>query len=391
MINMKILFITGSRGEYGYIRPIIKKIQNTDNITYEVLVTNMHLLSKFGNSKDEFIKDNIKIDYEIYNTLDGYNNITMAKSLGIFLLQFPEILSLSHPDIILIAGDRGEHLMTAITASHMNIPVAHIQAGEKSGNIDGNIRHAITKIAHIHFCSNIDAYNRVIKLGEEPFRVFNTGAPLIDELIDPNFIQKDIRDILGLPKCKDIFLIVNHSISEESEKAGYQMQEVLNAVYRFDDNILKIFIMPNSDAGSLKVREKLAKIGSNNLDGDTFNNSIIYYNLSRINYINLLRISKVMIGNSSSGIMEAPTFKLPAVNIGRRQIGRYQAPNVINVTNYDENDIFNAIEKAYSHDFRKTLSKIENPYGNSCASEKIINIIKNLDISTKLLNKNITY
>ena len=378
----KILFIAGSRGEYGYIRPIINKIKTIESLDYEVLVTNMHLLPKFGNTKNDFIKDNININYEIYNTLDGYNNITMVKSLGIFLLQIPEILDKSKPDFILISGDRGEQFMSVIAASHMNIPVIHIQAGEKSGNIDGIVRHSITKLAHIHLCSNQDAYERVIKLGEEKFRVFNTGAPLIDELIDPNFVLNNIREILKIKKNKDIFLIINHSISEESDISGKQMNEILEAINKFDD-VIKIFIMPNSDAGSLNIREKLSKIDSSD--------NIIFYNLSRIQYINLLRISSVMIGNSSSGIMEAPTFKLPVVNIGRRQIGRFQAKNVINIEEYEQNLIYKGIKKAITKEFKYTLNNIKNPYGDSNATDKIIDIIQNIEVSTKLLNKNITY
>ena len=378
----KILFIAGSRGEYGYIRPIINKIKTIESLDYEVLVTNMHLLPKFGNTKNDFIKDNININYEIYNTLDGYNNITMVKSLGIFLLQIPEILDKSKPDFILISGDRGEQFMSVIAASHMNIPVIHIQAGEKSGNIDGIVRHSITKLAHIHLCSNQDAYEKVIKLGEEKFRVFNTGAPLIDELIDPNFVLNNIREILKIKKNKDIFLIINHSISEESDISGKQMNEILEAINKFDD-VIKIFIMPNSDAGSLNIREKLSKIDSSD--------NIIFYNLSRIQYINLLRISSVMIGNSSSGIMEAPTFKLPVVNIGRRQIGRFQAKNVINIEEYEQNLIYKGIKKAYTKEFKDTLNNIKNPYGDSNATDKIIDIIQNIEVSTELLNKNITY
>ena len=273
----KILFISGSRGEYGYIRPLIKEIMKDDNVEYEVLVTNMHLLEKFGKTADNFNKDNIQVHHNIYNTLDGYNNITMVKSLGIFLLQIPEILNLSKPDIVLIAGDRGEQLMAAIAATHMNIVVAHIQAGEKSGNIDGQVRHSITKLAHIHFCSNKDAYDRVIKLGEEPFRVFNTGAPLIDELLDPNFLVPNIRKNLNINNSKNIFLIVNHSISEESDKAGEQMNILLNVLDNYDVN--KVIIMPNSDAGSLEIRKQLANRGSNNLDKSVVNNYYIFYNL----------------------------------------------------------------------------------------------------------------
>ena len=385
----KILFIAGSRGEYGYIRPIIKEIIKDDNLEYEILVTNMHLLEKFGKTMNNFKKDGFTIDHKIYNTLDGYNNITMVKSLGIFLLQIPEILEKSNPDFILIAGDRGEQLMAAIAGAHMNIPVIHIQAGEKSGNIDGQVRHSITKLAHIHLCSNQDAYDRVINLGEEKFRVFNVGAPLIDELLDPNFRVSNIRETLNINNNKDIFLIVNHSISEESEKAGVQMKIILDSLEIFDVN--KVFIMPNSDAGSLEIRKQLALKGNKNLDKKSYKNNYVFYNLDRKVYISLLRESKIMIGNSSSGIMEAPTFQLPVINIGRRQIGRLQTKNIINVPQYKIKNIQEAIKKGISPQFKNSLKNIRNPYGESAVSKNIIDILKNIDINKKLLNKEITY
>ena len=385
----KILFIAGSRGEYGYIRPIIKEIIKDDNLEYEILVTNMHLLDKFGKTMNNFKKDGFTIDHKIYNTLDGYNNITMVKSLGIFLLQIPEILEKSNPDFILIAGDRGEQLMAAIAAAHMNIPVIHIQAGEKSGNIDGQVRHSITKLAHIHLCSNQDAYDRVINLGEEKFRVFNVGAPLIDELLDPSFRVPNIRKILDINNNKDIFLIVNHSISEESERAGIQMKTILDSLEIFDVN--KVFIMPNSDAGSLEIRKQLALKGNTNLDKQSYKNNYVFYNLDRKVYISVLNESKIMIGNSSSGIMEAPTFHLPVINIGRRQIGRLQSKNVINVTQYKIKIIQEAIKKGISPQFKDSIKNIQNPYGTQSVSKNIIKIFKNIDINKKLLNKEITY
>jgi GDP/UDP-N,N'-diacetylbacillosamine 2-epimerase (hydrolysing) len=380
---LNILIITGSRGEYGYIRPIIKYINTLKDVNYKTVITNMHLCSKFGDTINEFHKDKITTDYKIYNTLDSYNNSTMAKSLGIFLMQIPEIILASQCNMILISGDRGEQLMSAIAASHLNIPVAHIQAGEKSGNIDGQIRHSITKISHLHFCSNIDAYNRVINLGEERFRIFNTGAPLIDELIDPNFYLDDIEGELNIPKNKDIMLIVNHPISEESDKADEQMNAIFCAIEKYD-NFSKIIIMPNSDSGSLKTRQ----IIHNN---SKKNNHYIFFNLTRKLYISIMRKAKLMIGNSSSGIMEAPTFKLPVVNIGRRQIGRFRGKNVIDVNEYNIEKIKSSIDDALSDKFRKSLINTSNPYGDSSASKKIVDTLRNIKIDNNLLNKNITY
>tara|TARA_R110002051_G_scaffold325814_3_gene431629 strand:- start:2376 stop:3551 length:1176 start_codon:yes stop_codon:yes gene_type:complete len=384
----KILIISGTRAEYGYVRPLLKLIENDPEVESETLVTNMHLLDKFGKSVREFEKDGIEVTYKIHNTLDGYTNATMVKSLGVYLLQLPEILEKSKPDIVLISGDRGEQLMSAIAASHLNIPVAHIQAGEKSGNIDGSVRHAITKISHIHFCANQDAYERVIKLGEDEFRVFNLGAPLIDEIVAPDFYIKDIRRKLNLREDKKIFLIVNHSITEESEEAGEQMKAVIDAVEDMDAEM--ILIMPNSDAGSAAIRKTLTTYGSDNLNKSKFDRFRIFYNLSRIEYISVMREAAVMIGNSSSGILEAPSFKLPVVNVGRRQKGRLQGKNVINCE-YDKDSIIKAVNEADSQSFRSSLENLVNPYGDGRSSQKILNALKTIPLNKKLTQKEIAY
>ena len=176
----KIMFITGSRGEWGYIRPILRLIQSRSDVRSILVVTNMHLLPAYGNSFREIEKDGFSIDYKVNMSLDGYNHFTQAKSLGIFLTSLPDIIENERPDWVVLAGDRGEQLMGAIAASYTYTPVAHIQAGELSGNIDGMTRHAIGKLAHMHFAANKDAQERLLKLGEEEFRIFNVGAPQID-------------------------------------------------------------------------------------------------------------------------------------------------------------------------------------------------------------------
>ncbi len=187
----KFVFLTGSRGEWGYIRPILRLIENDPECDYSIIATNMHLLSEFGSSIHEIEKDGFKVEEKIFMTYDGYNSITMAKSLGSLLLELPTVLNRLRPDFLILAGDRGEQLMGAIAAVHMRIPVAHIQAGELSGNVDGIIRHSITKLAHIHFAANEEFAERVKKLGEQDFRIFITGAPLVDELIQENIMKKE--------------------------------------------------------------------------------------------------------------------------------------------------------------------------------------------------------
>lgn len=377
----RIAIVTGSRGEYGYIRPVIRLIEKDADLGYELIVTNMHLLQDFGMSCKEIENDNIKISQKIFMTLAGYTNTTMVKSLGIFMLSITDTFEKISPDIILLAGDRGEQLISAIVGAHMNIPVAHIQAGEVSGNIDGMARHAITKFAHIHFASNEDAANRLKKMGEEDFRIKEVGAPQLDEFIKNMFLKKeDIYEKFHLTPNEPIILVVQHPVTEESIFAGDQMEETLKAIIRLKMQTLLIY--PNNDAGSILIQKKI----------DEYRRPYIHVerNLKREEYAGIMSVVDVIVGNSSSGIIEAPSFQLPAVNIGRRQIGRYQGKNVIN-TEHDSNKIEAAIKKALTKEFRESLVSMKNPYGDGKASQRIVDILKNLEINEKLLNKSLTY
>lgn len=379
------MIVTGSRGEYGYIKPIIHKLTMDKDLSFEIVATNMHLLPEFGLSESELIKDGIPIHYRIYNTIAGYNTVTMTKSLGLFLIQFPEIVLQSRPDIILISGDRGEMLMAAIAGAHMNTLVAHIQAGEVTGNVDGNIRHAITKLSHVHFASNVDAYDRVIKMGEQDFRVFNVGAPLVDDIV--SYIERDdlpnVRDIYNLDRNKKIVLLVWHPVTEEFEMVYQYSAAVMSAINDLSvDEFQIIVIAPNSDAGCLSVRNALKQ--------KTQLNYRIFDNLPRSEYISFMRESSIIVGNSSSGIMEAPSLKIPCVNIGNRQKGRMQGSNVIN-SGYERKEIYNAIIQALDPSFKSSIQSLNNPYGDGRSAERIIEVLKNIDINESLVNKRMAY
>lgn len=382
MKKIRLLFVTGSRGEWGYIRPILKLIQKSNQFSYELCVTNMHLLPSFGNSYKEIENDGFNIKYKINMSVDGYNHYTQVKSLGIFLSSFSDILSSDKPDWIILAGDRGEQLMASIAGAYTYCPVLHIQAGERSGNIDGMSRHAIGKFTHIHIASNKDAKERLIKLGEEDFRVYNVGAPQLDELVNGLYTDKEILNKnFNFNFNNKYLLVVQHPVTEEFEKADFQIKETMSALSDF--NIPKIVIMPNNDAGSIKIQIGIEKF----LKGDYQ----VFSNLSRQDYLGILNNASVIVGNSSSGILEAPTFKIPCVNIGRRQNGREQAKNVINC-DFDKLEIKNSIQKALDENFKKSLKKnCINPYGDGKSSKKILEIILKSKINNKLIVKDITY
>lgn len=378
----KIMILTGSRGEWGYIRPIMKLAAQRQNVKIVLVVTNMHLLEAFGNSYKEIENDGFQIDYKINMSLDGYNHVTHAKSLGICLMGLPDLFEVEKPDWILLAGDRGEQLMGAIAASYMYIPVAHIQAGELSGNIDGMTRHAIGKFAHMHFASNEDAATRLIKLGEESFRVFNVGAPQLDEMVQAQYTSLDELERKFMVQLSNGYILaVMHPVTEETSKASEQAKIFIRALNIFKET--KIVILPNNDAGSVLVKEAIL----NERKGKYF----FYSNLKREDYLGFLKNANCLVGNSSSGLLEAPTFKVPAVNVGKRQYMRFRGVNVID-TDFDIDKIVNAINKAISKEFRDYLKRsCINPYGDGHSSEKILDLLVNTKVDEKWLVKRLTY
>jgi len=380
-IAKKILIVAGSRGEYGYVRPIIREIEKAKDFDYEMVVCNMHPLDTFGSSIEEIKKDGIRIGAVVHNTLDGYSRLTMTKSLGIFMMELPAIIERINPDFMLIAGDRGEQFIAAIVGAHMYIPVVHIQAGELSGNIDGTVRHAITKLAHIHLCSNKDAAQRVRKMGEEPFRIFNIGAPQLDELITgPITSKREICRRYGIKKDKPSILLVQHSVTEEFDQTEKQIIETMKAVVKSDYQT--IIVLNNSDAGSKAVRSIVLKYRTPKMK--------IFENMPRADYAGIMNTVSVLVGNSSSGIIEAPLFKLPVVNIGNRQRGRMHSTNVINV-GHNMIKIKSAIQKAISPAFKKQAAKAVSLYGDGKSSKRILDILAKMKPDNKLLVKHLTY
>jgi GDP/UDP-N,N'-diacetylbacillosamine 2-epimerase (hydrolysing) len=377
---MKLLFINGSRGEWGYIRPLIQKCIQS-GIDYTICATNMLLLPQNGYLVDEIKKEGFKVDDEIFMSLEGSNHFTMVKSLGIFLTSFVDVLYRHKPDWIILAGDRGEQLMGAIAGAYTYTPVAHIQAGERSGNIDGTSRHALGKFVHLHFAANQDASERLIKLGEQPFRVHNVGAPQLDELTQGKISSRtEIEKKYNLTQKQPYLLVAQHPVTEQMNLAEEQVKVLIDSLRHFKKQ--KIWILPNNDAGSEIVRKILLQERHSDIQ--------VYDNLTRQDYLGLLKNCEAIVGNSSSGLLEAPSFGVPAVNIGRRQIDRLQGINVINA-DFEVAECVHAIEKAISNKFKATLQNCINPYGDGRSSERILNILKETIVDDKLLIKSLIY
>lgn len=377
----RIAFITGSRGEWGYIRPVLRRVDADPELDYAIVATNMHLLPEFGMSVHEIERDGFRVDARVHMTFDGYTAATMTKSLAVLLLELPTVLERLEPDFVLLAGDRGEQLMGAVAGVHLGIPTVHIQAGELSGNVDGIVRHSITKLVHLHCAANEQFADRVRRMGEQPFRVHTTGAPLVDELVaGPVTPRDEIARRYRLPEDEPYLLVVQHPVTEEEGEAGAQATELLGAV--IEVGLPAIIVYPNADAGSEHIRRELERQRRPDFR--------MFRNLPRADYLGLLAGARAMVGNSSSGIMEAPTFGTPAVNIGRRQIGRPQAANVIN-TNFERSRIVEALSTALSDAFQETAAEAVNPYGDGRASERIVDLLKNVKIDDELLNKEMAY
>jgi GDP/UDP-N,N'-diacetylbacillosamine 2-epimerase (hydrolysing) len=380
---MRLLFLTGSRGEWGYIRPILERCKK-EKIHFDICATNMHLLKSYGQTEKEIQNDGFKISDRIYMALDGYNHFTMAKSMGIFMSSFSDTINRIRPTWLIIAGDRAETFMASIVASYTYTPVAHIQAGELSGNIDGMARHAIGKLSHIHFAANKDAATRLKKLGEEDFRIKLVGAPQLDDLknIDQNkILLKKIFLKQGVSYLKNYILVIYHPVTNEFDLIEQKFRALESSLKEIA--FPKIWIMPNNDAGSDTLKDLIVDAADNNI--------YFFDNLPRQDYLHLLKNCKLLIGNSSSGIIESTFFKIPVINLGSRQNNRVRAKNVLDVKIENKKNIIKAYKKCLSKKFINSLKKVRSLYGDGESSKRILDILKKTNINSKILSKNLTY
>ena len=379
---MKILFVTGSRSEWGYIRPILD-ILKKKKIKTNICLTNMHLLDSYGYTLNEIKNDGYKINEKIYMALDGYNTYTMTKSLGVFMISFTDMLLRIKPNWVIIAGDRSESFAACVVAAYNNIPTAHIQAGELSGNIDGQSRHAIGKFSHLHFCANNEFAQRLKKMGEQNFRIKTVGSPQLDELNNINNFKKKkkIFEKLNIENLNKYLLVVYHSVTEEFYNTEKNFNVFFDSLKKI--SLPKVCILPNNDAGSNIIKTNILK--------ERMSDFYIFDNINREKYLYILKNASCIVGNSSSGIIEAPTFKIPCVNIGRRQNKRLKTKNVIDVLTHNKNAITKAINKALSKKFKDKLKNLKNPYGNGRSSKEIVDILLKTTVDKNLLFKEITY
>jgi len=376
----KICVVTGSRADYSLLRWVVEGIHNSTDLDLQMIVTGMHLSTEFGLTYHEIEKDGFHINRKIEMLLSSDTPVGIAKSMGLGMIGFADALNELKPDLLLILGDRYEIFVAASAAMVGKIPIAHLHGGETTeGAFDEAIRHSITKMSHLHFVAAEDYRQRVLQLGENPERVFLVGGLGVDnilklKLLERNELEKSLDFKLGSRNL----LITYHPVTLENDTSAHQLRELLTALNQQEDTIL-IFTMPNSDTDGRILFKMIEEFVSGNQCAKAFTS------LGQLHYLSCVKHFDGVVGNSSSGLAEVPTFKKGTINIGDRQMGRLKAKSVIDCEP-TKVSINNAILQLYSPEFQASLTKVENPYGSGGASEVIVDTLEEIPLD-KILKK----
>ncbi len=382
----KVLGITGIRSEYDIMSSVYRAIEDHPHLELQLAVTGAHLSEAYGFTLQEIRSDGFVIADEIESLINGDQASSRVKGMGIQLQGLVQTVLRVKPDWLLVLGDREESMTTALVGAYMNIPVAHVAGGDRVvGNVDDQIRHAVTKLAHLHFTTNAESAERILRLGEQPFRVLDVGNPGLDRLLQlPQLTLAEVGQRLGfvIHEDKPLVLVIQHVISTEINDAYYQMRVTLEAIA--DLGLTAVLSYPNSDAGGQQMIRAIREF-------EYLPHLHTFKNIPRLEFVNLMRHASCLIGNSSAGILEAPLIKLPVVNIGNRQKGRLHAENVQFVP-HNKDLIKSAIDKAcFDSRYRLLVEQCVNPYGDGQSSIRIANALSSTPIDANLLVKDITY
>jgi len=381
-MKRKILYVTGTRADYGLMRSALEKIEESRWLELELVVAGMHLMEEFGKTVEEIERDGFK--FRVLNAAyEGDDQQSMAAFVGSLIRLLANGIKEINPDVILLLGDRGEMLAGAVVGAYMAIPVAHLHGGDISSTIDDPVRHAITKLAHIHLAATAKSAERIIKMEEEPWRVFVVGAPGLDSILKEQPADGlEIAVKYGLNLDEPLLLVVQHPVILEDMAPGEQIRETLEAISELGYQAVVVY--PNADAGGREMIETIREY-----DRHSFIKS--FKSLPRRDYLAMMRMASALLGNSSSGMIEAPSFGLPVINIGSRQDMRERGENVIDVCPETE-AIKAAITKAlFDRNFIAKARSSHNPYGDGTAGEKIVAILSHINIDHDLLQKKLSF
>ena len=375
MIKRKICVVTGTRAEFGLLRWLMDGINKSTKLDLQIVATGMHLSPEFGLTYQEIENDGFKIDKKIEMLLSADTPSSISKSTGLGLIGFADAFYELNPDIVIVLGDRYEVLAASLAAMFENIPIAHIHGGETTaGAFDEAIRHSITKMSWWHFVATDEYEKRVIQLGENPGRVFNVGGLGVDAIKKTNLLSKDELMIkTGIKFGKKNLLITYHPVTLENKTSQQDFKSLLDVLSEIKD-IYLIFTMPNADSDGRVIKKMINDFVFNQSE-----RSISFTSMGSLNYLSTLQYIDGVVGNSSSGLAEAPTFKIGTINIGDRQKGRLKAESIIDCEP-TKKSIKLAIDKLYGHKFQKDLHSVQNLYGDGDAIEKIMSILSNKPI-----------
>ncbi len=389
-----IAFFTGNRAEYGLQKPIIEQIQNFPNLEYRLIVSGAHLENHFGNTLELIKKDGISVHATPRIDLTNDDLASTALAIGNGITALVETFKNLKPDIVVVYADRFEGFAAVVAASQMRIPVAHIEGGDltEGGALDDSIRHAMTKLSHLHFSTNEEAKNRILALGEEPWRVFNAGLPAIDTIKQGKFAtEQELKDKLNLNLSKPTIVFTQHSVTNQFEQAIEQLEPSLQALEKIAAEGTNIIITyPNNDAGGRVIVDRLNQLAKKQIP-----NILVTPTLGSYNFYGLLSLRQkgfkvACAGNSSSGIKETPIFGVPTVNIGTRQLGRLKANNVID-SDYNTDQIYKSLTTClHDEKFISQALKAQNPYGDGRSGEIICKVLSEVEIGPKLILKKMT-
>lgn len=377
----KILIVTERRADYSKFRPLLRLIEKSSKLDYNLIVTGSHLLREHGYTINEIKKDGFKITskFHMYDKRRTDTGAEMVRGLGKAITKLTRMVEKQKPDLILAGFDIGANLAVSIVGAHMNIVVAHLEGGEVTGTIDEPIRHAITKFAHLHFTTNKTATQRLVKMGEDPRFIFRVGNPSLDSIREVKSIpKKQLEKEFNLDLSKPFVIVTQHTVTTEISEIGKYFIQTLEAIKEL--KIQALIIHGNADAGSQKISKIIKKYAFQQ-----------YFTFPFEKYVNILKHASALVGNSSSGIMEAPFLHVPTVNIGTRQEGRLRSISIIDV-DYDKNNIKKAIKKSINDKkFLRQIKKSTSHYGDGKSSKRIIKILETIDLKKIPIQKKLTY
>lgn len=375
-MKREVCIVTGTRAEYGLLFWLMKEIQEDSDLVLQIIATGIHLSPEFGLTYKQIEGDGFKIDKKIEMLLSSDTPVGISKSMGLGMIGFAEVYEELKPDIVVLLGDRFETFCAAAAACISRIPIAHIHGGETTqGAVDEAFRHSITKMSHLHFTSTEEYRKRVIQLGESPDRVFNVGALGIENIRKlPLLSRKDLEKEIGFSLGQQCILVTYHPVTLEQATAQIQFQNLLNAIDTID-GLHIIFTKANADTEGRIINQMIDEYVTRKKK----NAAISFTSMGQIRYLSAMKHVDAVVGNSSSGIVEAPSFKAPTVNIGDRQKGRFQTRSVINCSP-TKDVIIQALKQVLSPEFKQSIQDMTNPYEKENTAKNIKEIIKHFDL-----------